>query len=223
MTELALPTQAYLLACDLDRQRVRDRQRTGYLVRAAGLTELLIRGRLADDGGSPRPAGRGSTGDDVLDELLGQIVEDRADRPRKWKHWVRKDFRSALRSVEDQLSAAALIEVRRSRVLGLFPRSRVRVTDPAVVRRLRSQVDDALRGGQPPARLERGIAALTALVAAAEVKSVVSGRDRRRYADRLRALEERGGGAVPALRKVLKELRAARNAAIAANNGHGGS
>ncbi|WP_158893740.1 GOLPH3/VPS74 family protein [Amycolatopsis anabasis] len=212
MTELALPAKAYLLACDPDRARLRDRQRAGYLVRAAGLTDLLLRKRLVDYDGEARSVPGGTTGDDVLDEMLGRIL---TDRPHQWKSLVRKDWRGALHAVEEQLAVARIIRADRGRALGLFPRTRVMILDTATHDRLHALVDNALRGGAAPARLDPADAALTALVAAVELKPVVTRRDRHRHRARLTELEERGGAAVPALRKVFRELRSARHAAAA--------
>ncbi|MGC7100026.1 GOLPH3/VPS74 family protein [Amycolatopsis lurida] len=203
--EFSLPAKAYLLACR--GERVPDRQRVGYLVRAAALTDLLLRDRVADHDGVAGAVPGGSTGDAVLDEVLGQIVES---GPRKWRRWVRKDHRRALESVEEQLSEARLIRVERSRFFG---RRRITLRNTALVRDLHATVDKTLRGDGPVSRIPREDAALVALVAAVELKGVVSGRDRRRSKARLRELEERGGAAIPALRKVFRELRQVRAAA----------
>ncbi|MDI5981338.1 GOLPH3/VPS74 family protein [Amycolatopsis magusensis] len=204
--ELSLPARVYLLSCRGG--RVPDRQRVGYLVRAAALTELLLCGRILDQDGLVGAVPGGSTGDAVLDEVLGQIVEGGS---RKWRHWVRKDHRRALDSVEEQLSAERAIVLTRTRVFRL---RRVEVRDTASVERLRATVDKALRGNGAVSQED---AALVALVAAVELKGVVPGRERRRNKERLRELEDHGGAAIPALRKVFKELRQARTATVAAN------
>ncbi|MBN6037858.1 GPP34 family phosphoprotein [Amycolatopsis sp. 195334CR] len=209
--EYSLPAKAYLLAWRDG--RVPDRQRVGYLVRAAALTDLLLRGRLADHDGQAGAVPGGSTGDPVLDEVLGQIVES---GPRKWRHWVRKDHRRALESVEEQLSDAHLIKVERSRFFG---RRRITLRNPAPATGLHHTVDKALRGDAPVSRIPREDAALVALVAAVDLKGVVPGRDRRRHKDRLRQLEERGGAAVPVLRKVFRELSQVRAAAASGGAG----
>ncbi|RZQ59761.1 GOLPH3/VPS74 family protein [Amycolatopsis suaedae] len=217
MRELSLPAKAYLLSCDVARQRVRDRDRAGYLMRAAALAELVLRGRLIDHDGMVQAVPGGSAGDLLRDEVQRQVA---TDRPRTWRAWVRRDGRDALRSQEEQLAAAGLVDIERGRVFLLLPRHRVTVRDEAVVSRLAGVVDQTLRGGGDVERISREDAALTALVTAVELKPVVSARDRRQYKDRLRQLEERGGAAVPALRKVFKELQAVRHAAA---HGHGGS
>jgi hypothetical protein len=214
MRELSLPAQAYLLACDVEKNRLRDRQRAGYLIRGAALTDLLLRGHLVDNDGVAVAVSGGTAGDEVLAELLGEIARS---RPRRWKIWVRMDFRGTLRAVETQLEAALVIRVRATKILGLFRVYRPTVLDVGAAARLRALVDDALRGGLEASQIAPADAALTALAAAVELRGVVSGRDRRRYRKRIEELQERGGAAVPALRKVFSELRAARDAA--ASNG----
>jgi hypothetical protein len=216
MRELSLPAQAYLLACDVEKNRLRDRQRAGYLIRGAALTDLLLRGHLVDNDGVAVAVSGGPAGDDVLDELLDEISRT---RPRRWKSWVRRDFRRALRAVETQLEAARVIRVRTTKILGLFRVYRPTVLDVGGAARLRAVVDNALGGGLDVSQIDPTDAALTALAAAVELRGVVSGRDRRRYRRRIEELQERGGAAIPAVRKVFSELRAARNAAASSDGG----
>ncbi|WP_410648812.1 GOLPH3/VPS74 family protein [Amycolatopsis sp. cmx-4-54] len=214
MTELFLPAKAYLLACDVAKGKLRDRHRASLLIRGAAMTDLALRGRVTDADGRVAVSGAGQTGDLVLDELLAEMA---GERPRKWKWWVRKNARGTLESLESRLEAAGVIELETGRTLGLFPSRRPMVRDPAVVERLRALVDQALRGSSPVSDVD---AALTALVAAVELRDVIPGRDRRRYKDRLKELNEQGGDAVPALRELFKEMRAVQ-ATVASS--HGGS
>ncbi|OXM44307.1 GOLPH3/VPS74 family protein [Amycolatopsis alba] len=213
MTELSLPAKAYLLACDVGKNKLRDRQRAGLMIRGAALTDLVLRGRVADDDGKVAVPDAGPTGDLVLDEMLAEIA---GESPRKWKWWVRKDARGTLEALESQLETAGVIDMKTGRVLGLFPSRNPIVRDPAVVERLRASVDQALRGPSPVSDTD---AALTALAAAVELRGVVSGKDRRRYKDRIEELGERGGDAVPALRKLFRELRAVRASAVSSSGG----
>ncbi|MDX3195039.1 GPP34 family phosphoprotein [Streptomyces sp. MN03-5084-2B] len=216
MSELSLPARAYLLACDTARDRLPDRERVALLVRAAALTDLVLRDRVTDDGGRPVVAGPGGTGHLVLDDLLAELA---ADPHRKWRAWVRRGARGTLQSLEAQLDAAGVIALRTSRVLGLFPRRRPEVREPATAAALREEVRTALRSETP---VSADIAALTSLAAAVELGAVLPRAERRRHRDRLARLEEQAGAAIPALRKVVRELRAARTAAIAAGSGGGG-
>jgi len=216
MSTLSLPARAYLLACDTGRDRLPDRERVALLVRAAGLTDLVLRGLVADDDGRPVLTGPGGTGHLVLDDLLGELS---ADPHRKWRARVRRGARGTLQSLEAQLDAAGVIKLETSRFLGLFPRRRPVVRDRTAAAELHEQVASALRSD---AEVAPDIAALTSLAAAVELRSVLPRRDRRQYKARIAQLEEQAGAAVPALRKVIRELNAARSASIAANSGGGG-
>ncbi len=213
MTELSLPARTYLLACDVEKGKLRDRHRAALLIRGAALTDLVLRGRVGDTDGRVAVSGAGPTGDLVLDEMLAEIA---GESPRKWKWWVRKDARGTLEALESQLDTAGVIELKTGRTLGLFPSRRPIVRDSAVVDKLRALVDQALRGASSVSDVD---AALTALVAAVELRGVVSGRDRRQYKDRIEELSERGGDAVPALRKLFRELRAVRASAASSSGG----
>ncbi|QWF77114.1 GOLPH3/VPS74 family protein [Amycolatopsis sp. CA-230715] len=215
--ELSLPGKVYLLALNPKSGRLRDRQRSAYAVRAAALTDLVLSGRLADDGGAPVVRPRGSTGDDVLDEVLGQLVEG---RPGSWKGAVRKGFRGTLRAVEAQLEASGVVEPRRSRVFGVIPVRGERLRDTGAQDRLRSVVDGALRGGGDVAAVPPADAALTALAVLARVKGAATARERRRYSARLAELGENAGAPAPALRSVLRALDGMR--AGVASSAYGG-
>ncbi|MBE1502522.1 hypothetical protein H4696_009622 [Amycolatopsis lexingtonensis] len=213
---LSLPARAYLLACDTRRDRLPDRERVALLVRAAALTDLVLRGLVTDADGRPVVTGAGGTGHLVLDDLLAELA---ADPHRKWRARVRRGARGTLESLEAQLGAAGTISLRTTRVLGLFPRRRPVVRDRAEAAALHDEVASALRSTD---RVPPGIAALTALAAAAELGAVLPRADRRRYKARITQLEDQAGAAVPALRKVIREVNAARTAAISAASGGGG-
>ena len=217
MSELSLPAQAYLLACDVDRERLPDRERAALLVRGAALTDLVLRHLVADADGRPVVTGSGGTGHLVLDDLLAELS---ADPHRRWRSWIRRDARRTLQSVEAQLDAAGVISLRTSHLLGLFPRRRPVVRDRASVERLKALVRNAFEA--PLSEVDPGVAALAALVATAELNTVISRQDRRRHRGRIKELGEHAGAAVPALQKVLSEMRSARIAAAAAASGGGG-
>ncbi|WP_103348063.1 GPP34 family phosphoprotein [Amycolatopsis sp. CA-128772] len=216
MNELSLPARAYLLACDTRRDRLPDRERVALLVRAAALTDLVLRGLVEDADGRPVVRGAGGTGHLVLDDLLAELA---ADPHRKWRAWVRRGARGTLQSLEAQLDAAGVLTLRTSRVLGLFPRRRPVVRDTATAAALHDEVGAALRSGSP---VPPEVAALTSLAAAVELGTVLPRGERRRHRERLARLDAQAGAAVPALRKVIRELHAARTARIAAASGGGG-
>jgi hypothetical protein len=218
MSELSIPAKAYLLACDLEKNRLGARQRAGLLIRAAALSDLLLRGRIADESGKAVATG-GTTGDFVLDGVLAEIT---ASRGRRWKALVRRGAHATLEAVEEQLAAARVIEVRTKRFLGLFPYRTPVVLDVGAAKRLHALVDATLDETRPVSEVPPGDASLTALVAAVELNRVIPRADRRRHKARIRGLEERGGAAVPALRKVFKELQSSQAAVVATQSGGGG-
>ena len=65
----SLPSMLYLLSIDLDKDQVPDRQKVGYVLRAAALVELDRRGNLTDVDGKVHVARDDATGDPVLDQV----------------------------------------------------------------------------------------------------------------------------------------------------------
>ncbi|WP_037840522.1 GPP34 family phosphoprotein [Streptomyces sp. NRRL F-6676] len=95
----------YLLAHDEGAEGPYDRSRTALLVRAAALTDLALRGRLREDGGTVTVHGTGSTGSPVLDAVLRDAAG------HGWKHLVRRHRRRTLAEVEDRLAAAGVLSL----------------------------------------------------------------------------------------------------------------
>lgn len=204
MVELpdSLPARMFLLAYDLDKQRLAVRgDQLGYVLRAAALTELFLDGRLIEEKRRPRAA---TPGDDPYG-VFAQIAES---RPRSWQHWVRKDAKAMVRTVMDELAGARYIRVRRHRRFGLFTREEVTVKDPRVVKSLWSGASSALRG-RPLAHVSGHDAAAVALAAAGELKTVLPRAERRRHKRRIEELTARSGPAAPAVRKVIAAQHAA--------------
>ncbi|MFC0040269.1 GOLPH3/VPS74 family protein [Actinomadura rayongensis] len=196
-----LPSRMYLLAYDLRKQRLVHGGRLGYVLRAAALTELFLDGRIGEEKGRPVP---GTPGDDPY----GVLAQLAASRPRTWQHWVRKDGRAMIRTVRDELERDGWIRTTPYRVLGVFPRTRVTVRDPRVVKTLWGGASAALRG-RPAAHVNSYDAAAVALAAAGELNTVLPRRDRRRHRRRIAELTARSGPAAPAVKKVIAQQRAA--------------
>jgi hypothetical protein len=205
----SLPARIYLLACDMDKHRLR-RTNLGVVARGAVLAELNLRGCLTEDGGTVRASGSRRTGDPVLDDVLRRMSED---RPRSWRAWLRRGGRQTLTAVRRQLESAGAISTQPGRILGVFPTTRITVTDPAQVAALRVAVRDAATGTGPVSGVSIEDAALVALVAAGELRSVLSRHDCRVHADRITEFTERAGSAIPALKRVIRQIKAARVAA----------
>ncbi|OHV45591.1 MULTISPECIES: GPP34 family phosphoprotein [Parafrankia] len=230
----SLPAQLYLLAYDLERNRMYRSPYLGRALRAAAATELYQAGLLTDENGrvkpvAPRaehrphaegrpgqPAAPGRRRTPTADELCAQLIGEvgASSRHRSWKHWVKKNQRTAGRVVRDQLEAGRWIRVERRRILGMIPATSVTVRDRAMVRRLHREVEQVLHGG-PAGRADPGPASLAALLAAGQIGAMKSGRARRALKGRLALLEPVAGPAVPALRAAVREAQAAESAGAA--------
>lgn len=204
----SLAARVYLLAFDVEKQKLSASQ-LPLVVRGAVLAELNLRGGLTEEDGKVRASGTMRTGDEVLDDVLRGVSED---RPRSWRSWLRRNARQTLRAVRHQLASTGIISVETEQVLGIFRRVRVTVNDPAPVIALRHVVESAVRG---TGRVSPQDATLVALVAIGELRPALSRKDRKTYADRIAELTEQGSVAAPELRKVLRQIKAARTAAQA--------
>jgi hypothetical protein len=204
---LSLPARLYLLAWDTTKPGITGSTHLHHLVRAGALTELAQRGLLLDDDGIVTPVDADSrTGDLVLDGLLELVAES---RPRRWKPWVTLRARITLDAVRAQLAAEGYLRAEKKRVLGLFPSVEYELDRVQAVDALRAQVRQVLEGPVPVAEVSERDAALVALAVAAELRTLASPKERRLHRARIDELDERGGAAAPALRKVIHEVRTA--------------
>ncbi|MFE9764113.1 GPP34 family phosphoprotein [Streptomyces sp. NPDC005808] len=209
---LSLPARLYLLSWDTTRLKVTGATHLHHLVRAGALTELAQRGLLADVEGIATPVDPDAhTGDLVLDGLL-ELVEE--SRPRKWKAWVTLRARVTLDAVRAQLAAEGYLRAEKKRVLGLFPSVEYELERVAAVDALREDARLVLMGPVPVADVSDRDAALVALAAAAELRTLLPGKDRKLHKDRIEELTERSGAAAPALKKVIQEVRTAVTVAV---------
>ncbi|GAB3377054.1 GPP34 family phosphoprotein [Amycolatopsis echigonensis] len=205
----SLPARAYFLACDPDGGPVSRRPRAALLVRAAAVTDLVLRGNLRDERGHAEPTGAAPTGDLLLDDLLADL---RAHRPASWRALLRRGKNDTLQSLETQLSAAGLLEEGSSSILH---RKVLEPSDPARVRDAHARLDHALTA--PLSEVDASDAALAALAGASGAG--MSRSDARRHSGRLKELEQLAGPVVPALRKAVAGRRAARIAAFSGGSG----
>ncbi|MGW2717089.1 GOLPH3/VPS74 family protein [Streptomyces sp. NPDC001492] len=211
---LSLPARLYLLAWDTDTGELTAAARLHHLVRAGALTELAQRGLLVDEDGIATPADMDSlTGDAVLDGLLELVRES---RPHRWQAWVTLHARVTLDAVREQLTAGGCLRAERKRVLGVFPSVEHVLARADVVDALREEAREVLEGPVPVAEVSERDAAVVALAAAAELPTLVRGKDRSRHHARVAELAERSGAAAPALRKVVTQVHTALTASLTA-------
>jgi hypothetical protein len=195
--------RAYLALYDRDRERLARRSWTGQLLGAAAVADLYLGGYLADDSGTAKPAAGLPTPDNgVLAEVWQRITND---RPRRWQHWIRQ------RNIEELVRADLTGRwIRIDRPPRLLRRARISVRDPRALTRLNSLVAATLRGATPVDRLPARDVMLVALLAVAEVRTVMS-RDRRRdHARRIEQMIELSGPPAAALRRAITQAKRAR-------------
>ncbi|MFF2851140.1 GPP34 family phosphoprotein [Streptomyces sp. NPDC058001] len=204
---LSLPARLYLLSWDTAKLKITGASHLGHLVRAGALTELALGGLLVDDDGVVKPVDPDArTGDPVLDGLMELIEES---RPRKWKSWVTSRAGVTLDAVRAQLVANGQLRADRRRVLGVFPSVDYSLEGVRTVDALREEALAVLRGPLPVDQVSDRDAALVALAAAGEVRTLASGKERKLHKQRIEELGERAGAAAPALRKAIQEVRTA--------------
>lgn len=209
---LSLPARLYLLAWDTARIEVTGAAHLHHLVRAGALTELAQRGLLTDEEGIATPVDMDSrTGDAVLDGLLELVRES---RPHGWRTWVTLRARVTLDAVREQLTAEGYLRAERKRVLGVFPSVEHVLEQPALADALREEAWHIIEGPVPVTEVSGRDAAVVALAAAAELRTLLPGRDSARHRQRLEELTERSGEATPALRKAVREVRTALIVAV---------
>jgi hypothetical protein len=209
---LSLPARLYLLAWDTNRTEVTGADRLHQLVRAGALTELAQRGLLTDEDGIATPVDMDSlTEDTVLDGLLELVRES---RPHRWQRWVTLHASVTLDAVREQLTAQGYLRAQKKRVLAVFPSVEHVLQQGALVDALREEARQVLEGPVPVAEVSDRDAAVVALAAAAELPTLVPGRERQRHKARIEALTERSGEASPALRKVVGEVQTALIASL---------
>lgn len=207
-----LPAKLYLLSVDPDSERLSTPREMGVLLRGAALADLSIRKFLRDENGKVVASGTKRVGDPVLDALLTEISEA---TPRNWKSWVRRGTNKTVRAIEEQLSSAELVSVRELRVLGLFPARRIGILDTELAGALREDVRNTFYGEESIETVDKFDAALVLLAAAGGLRGLIPRKDERKRADRMKALEQRAGGAVPGVMRVIQQVKRSRTAAYA--------
>ncbi|MFE0170792.1 GPP34 family phosphoprotein [Streptomyces sp. NPDC059002] len=209
---LSLPARLFLLAWNTSRDKITGAPDLHLAVRAGALAELAQRGVLFEQDRIVTPVVGARTGDPVLD-ALAELVEQ--SRPRTWRGWLTHRSRTTLGAVREQLITQGYLRAERGRILGLFPARRFVLERAGHAEVLHAEALAVLRGGQPVAEVPQEEAALVVCAATGKLRTVVSGKDRRRYKDRLDELTDRAGGTSPELRALMSKLRDALGSAVA--------
>src|SRR5262245_41945778 len=192
-----LPGLAYLATYDRDRGRTVG-QWSGHLLGAAAVADLYLDGYLVDDRGRARPVeGRSAPTSAVLADLWQRLTES---RPRRWQHWANQ--RGVRAAVRDDLAGRW---IRVDRAGGFLRFERVSLRDPQSVSRVGELVRGTLRGGTPVSRLPERDSMLVALLAVAEVGTVLPRRTRRDYRRRIDEMITRGGPPVDGLKRAIRQ------------------
>jgi hypothetical protein len=217
---VGVPGELVLAVLDPVRHRLPVRQNLAPLVRGAVLAELAAAGYVVDHGGRARAV----PGYRIDDPLLWTVYRDIcAQRPRRWTFWVRRDPRSTVNAVLDQLDAAGLLRVRRSRVFWIFTATRLDVSRPEALVALRARLTSTVEGPVPVAEVPERDALLVALCDAGGLLGrLVGGSQRRAHKDRLMAFRDRAGAVVPAVRAVMAALHNVAAGVAAGGGGMGG-
>lgn len=206
--DVSLVHRMFLLAYRPERRRLGGREHLGLVLNAAALHGLLDTGFLADEGGKVRiAAARGTAPSGALEaELFARVVA--SERPRSWRHWVKKSAATAVGTVRAELARSRVIRLEKGRVLLVFPTQLVVLRQPRMRSAAVAGVRDALRPTQPASRVPRRHAASAAFAHIGEMNTVMSGGERRAARDRVGELTA-GLGPVPdALRKAVRDAKA---------------
>ena len=198
----SLPARLYLLAYDVEKERVTARPQLGLVLRAAALADLYLDERLADDDGKAKVTAARPTGDPVLDAVIRQVAES---NPRPWRRWVRADERRIVREVRDQLEKGRWIKVERRRLLP----DRVSLRERRQVKRYAAEVKAALR---PASHADPRTTAALVLAACGELPTVLTRRGRREHERRLEELSDQVWPVARALEKAVRQKRSTASA-----------
>lgn len=165
MTNGPLPDEVVLLAYGIDGVARGTGGRTGYGVAGAVLLELTLADRIAVADRRVVVRQPASTGDPILDSVLGRIAA--ASKPRSPTAWVTALTKGALPPVLDRLVDAGVLRRVHDQVFWIFPRTRYPGQYDGVESPNRAAVRQRLRAAACGSRpTDPRTAALCALVSA---------------------------------------------------------
>ena len=202
---LTIAEQVYLLQCNPAKRKLNDRAVVApRLIRAGVLADLALNRLIEDRNGRVSVIDGGAPQDAVSAFVLARMY---ASKPRKWKDWIQRDQRPTVDRLEDHLEDRDLVSVNHKRILWVFPTREVVVHDTSVIDALRKDVRDVAFGVEPVDQIEPERAVLTAIVASAEMRSVISRQEAKMAKGRIAELLGESGPIGPALRKAIRETQ----------------
>ncbi|MGH2919059.1 MAG: GOLPH3/VPS74 family protein [Solirubrobacteraceae bacterium] len=165
MPTLSLPETLLLLGFDAQNATTRYALSMSYALAGAQLHELVLAGRVHVQSDRVVRVDAAPTGDPQLDEVLAKIAK--GDRPRASRHWVMKRKSNAVALYARRLVDAGVLSSRRTRVLGIVPRTVFPIVDEALRARALEEVAAALADPAPPPERTRALIALVHVTAPA--------------------------------------------------------
>ncbi|TCK63110.1 GPP34 family phosphoprotein [Curtobacterium sp. PhB136] len=208
MAELTVPQAFALLLTDADGRRATDAQTFDPGLAGAVLADLALRGAVSLEGKDVRVVDGSTTGDPVLDGVLGTIAA--AGAPRKAKWWVSRLGKRQLRDdVFASLVAGGLLSEEQRKTLGIFPSTAYPERDGGPEALLRSSIADVLATRSAPTP---STAAVIALLDATNTLRKQFGKVDKALVREITS----GNWASPAVKAVLEEIQMAAVMAIVA-------
>jgi len=159
MAALTLPEALLLLGFDADRETTRHGLALNYALAGAQLSELVLAGKIAVEPEHVIVADATPTGDPQLDDLLAKIAST-SDRRRRPGHWVMKRKSNAVATYSRRLCGARALTRRRTRVLGIVPRTVFPIVNVAAREQALAEVSAALSSPAEPQPPEAALIAL---------------------------------------------------------------
>lgn len=200
---LSLSQDLLLLAIHPANGAVARRHEVGFALAGAALADLAMSERITVSAKTVVVLEDRPTGDRAADLVLTRAA---ASRPRSCPHWVGRLAGRMVRTTADSLVDGEIITTERRRVLGLFPRTGLRVVRPdcrdEIVARLRA----AVSGAAVPSDRTRVLVGLAH--AAGLLGPLLPGWSRSQLKAAVRILDE-GDWATSAVRRAIAEAQAA--------------
>ncbi len=187
-----------------------------YGLPAAGITELLLEGKLSLGEKQTVAVSEASpTGDEILDEMLSRIQESR--KPRGLKDWV-TDFgngkvKNLQERLENRLVGRGLLRVEEGKFLRVFPWHHYPTVDGAPEAETREKLRAVLLGGESP---DPSTAVLVSLLKACNLLNSLFAKEERKQADQRAKEIAKGNYAGEAVSKAVQEVSEAATAAMVA-------